>query len=68
MNNAEAERFANLFPGYVSLRWRDYKTSVPRLEVVVDWKKALEDGQRQRLDVTQKQRGPQPKATSLPDC
>jgi hypothetical protein len=48
MNNAEAEKLAKLFPGYVSVVPREYKTSVPRKEVVVQWQKALEDGRRQR--------------------
>ena len=45
-SNAEAKKFAELFPDYVSVVQRHYKASVPRLEVVVKWKKALEDGRR----------------------
>jgi hypothetical protein len=47
MNSAEAEKFARLFPGYVSVVERNYNC-VPRKEVVVRWQKALEDGQRTR--------------------
>ena len=43
MSNAEAEKLAALFPGYVSLR-KNYKASVPRLEVTCHWQKALQDG------------------------
>ena len=42
------EKLAELFPGYVSVVQRDYTASVPRLEVMVRWRKALEDGQRHR--------------------
>jgi hypothetical protein len=48
ISNAEANKLADLFPGYVSVVQRDYKASVPRYEVVVQWKKALEHGQRRR--------------------
>ena len=48
MSDAECEKLRTLFPGYVSIRHRDYTTSVPRKEVEVQWKKALEDGQRNR--------------------
>jgi hypothetical protein len=47
-SNAEARKLAALFPGYVSVVQRDYKASVPRLEVIVQWQKALADGQRHR--------------------
>jgi hypothetical protein len=47
MSNAEAERLAKLFPGYVSVVDRDYETSVPRKEVRCEWKKALDDGLKQ---------------------
>jgi hypothetical protein len=46
ISNNEARRLAELFPGYVSVVPHAYKVSVPRLEVVVQWRKALEDGQR----------------------
>jgi hypothetical protein len=49
ISNAEARRLAELFPGYVSTVERAYKASVPRIEVVVQWQKALEDGQRRRV-------------------
>jgi hypothetical protein len=45
MSNAEAEKLAKLFPDYVSVVQKDYKASVPRLEVIVRWQKALADGQ-----------------------
>jgi hypothetical protein len=48
ISNSEAKKLAGLFPGYVSTVERAYKSSVPRVEVVVQWKKALEDGQRLR--------------------
>ncbi|MGO9062104.1 MAG: hypothetical protein ACLQU2_32785 [Candidatus Binataceae bacterium] len=48
MSNAEARKLAELFPDYVSVVQRDYKASVPRLEVMVRWQRALEDGQRHR--------------------
>jgi hypothetical protein len=48
ISNAEAKKLADLFPNYVSTVERAYKSSVPRVEVVVQWKKALEDGQRLR--------------------
>jgi hypothetical protein len=46
MSAAEAEKFANLFPQYVSVVDRDYKGQ-PRKEVVVQWKKALDYGKSQ---------------------
>ncbi len=48
MSNAEAEKLAALFPGYVSVRRKNYKGSVPRLEVTCQWKKALQDGLSQK--------------------
>jgi hypothetical protein len=54
MNNAEAEKLAAMFPDHVSLVWdhvslvwKDYSTSTPRLEVIVQWQKALQDGRCQ---------------------
>ena len=47
-SNAEATKLAELFPDYVSIVQRDYKASIPRLEVVVQWQKALQDDQRHR--------------------
>jgi len=47
MSDDEAEKFANLFPQYVSVVERDYK-GLPRKEVTVQWQKALRDGQRNR--------------------
>jgi hypothetical protein len=46
ISNAEAKKLEALFPRHVSVVPRAYKASVPRLEVVVQWRKALEDGQR----------------------
>lgn len=52
MNNSEAERLANLFPGYVTVVARKYKDpkkkSNTRLETVVQWNKALQDGHNAR--------------------
>jgi hypothetical protein len=48
MADAEAEKLAKLFPDYVSVRDREYETSVRRKEVVVQWQEALDDGRRQR--------------------
>jgi hypothetical protein len=48
MSDAEAWKLKRRFPGFVSLRKPNYKTSVRRLEVTVQWKKALRDGQRNR--------------------
>jgi hypothetical protein len=47
MLNDEAEKFANLFPQYVSAVERDYK-GLPRKEVVVQWKKAWEAGRKNK--------------------
>jgi hypothetical protein len=44
MLNDEAEKFARLFPNYVSVGKRKYG----RLEVTVQWQNALRDGQRNR--------------------
>ncbi len=46
-SDAEARKLEALFPDYVSVVQRNYK-SIPRLEVMVQWKKALEDGLKQR--------------------
>jgi hypothetical protein len=48
MNNAEAEKLAALYPGYVGVVPKDYKTSIPRLEVTCQWQKALRDGRSQK--------------------
>lgn len=47
-SNAEAIRLMELFPAYVSTTERKYKASLPRVEVIVQWQKALEDGLRAR--------------------
>lgn len=43
-SNADAKRLAELHPGLVRVVEKQYKASVPRLEVVCSWKKALEQG------------------------
>lgn len=47
-SNDDAKRLAELHPGYVSVVSREYKISVPRLEVVCKWKRALGDGKKWR--------------------
>jgi hypothetical protein len=57
MLNVEAEKFVSLFPQYISIAKRTYnektpkskkKASTTRLEVIVQWQKALEEGRRVR--------------------
>jgi hypothetical protein len=43
-SNADAVRLAELHRGYVRVEDRAYRASVPRKEVVCQWKKALNDG------------------------
>lgn len=43
-SNAEAERLAELHPGLVRLTRKEYVSSIPRVEVVVSWRKAMEEG------------------------
>lgn len=45
-SNADADRLAELHPGLVKVVEKPYKTSLPRREVVVQWKKAFEDSKR----------------------
>jgi hypothetical protein len=47
-SNADAYKLARLHPGYVRVVPKAYEVSVPRLEVVCQWRKALQDGLRQR--------------------
>ena len=47
-SNADAKRLADLHPGFVSTVEKKYKASLPRVEVIVQWQKALQDGQRTR--------------------
>jgi hypothetical protein len=47
-SNRDAHRLAELHPGYVRVVERDYKSSVPRAEVVCSWAKALRDGSGSR--------------------
>jgi hypothetical protein len=51
MSDAEGEKLRALFPEYVAITYRDYKTSVPRKEPIVQWQKALEDGLRKRCQL-----------------
>jgi hypothetical protein len=44
LSNADAERLAALHPGLIRIVEKDYKTSVPRKEVVVAWAKAFAQG------------------------
>jgi hypothetical protein len=57
MLNTEAERFADLFPGYITLTEREYnesvkggkkKKSTKRIETIIQWQKALQDGTNAR--------------------
>lgn len=45
-SNADAEKLAELHPGLVKVVEKDYKASLPRKEVVVQWKQALEQGKQ----------------------
>lgn len=47
-SNADAIKLAQHFPGYVSTVEKKYKASVPRIEVICQWAKALEDGKARR--------------------
>jgi hypothetical protein len=47
-SNADAYKLAQLHPGYVTTVEKKYKASVPRVEVICQWQKALEDGLRAR--------------------
>ncbi len=42
-SNADADKLAELHPGYVKVVEKEYLASVPRREVTVQWKKALAD-------------------------
>ncbi len=48
MNNAEALKFQALFPNFISIAKRTYKSEISRLEVTVQWNRALEEGRRLR--------------------
>jgi hypothetical protein len=43
-SNADAHELARLHPGYVTTVQKNYKASVPRVEVICQWQKALRDG------------------------
>jgi hypothetical protein len=43
-SNADAHELARLHPGYVRVVPKAYSTSVPRLEVICQWQRALQDG------------------------
>lgn len=45
-SNAQADLLAELHPGLVKVIEKAYKASVPRKEVIVQWKKAYEEGLR----------------------
>jgi hypothetical protein len=47
-SNKDALELARLHPGYVSTIEKKYTASVPRVEVICQWQKALEDGLRAR--------------------
>lgn len=47
-SNSDARLLAELHPGYVRVVEKQYKSSVPRLEVVCQWARALRDGQQWR--------------------
>ena len=47
-SNADAYKLVDLHPGYVSTTEKKYTASVPRIEVICQWGKAYEDGQRNR--------------------
>jgi hypothetical protein len=47
-SNADADRLAELHPGYVRVVEKAYKASVPRKEVVCQRQKALQDGLRKK--------------------
>jgi TET-associated glycosyltransferase-like protein len=48
-SNADAYKLAKLHPGLVQVKMKDYKQSVPRAEVVVQWAKAAAEGQNDLL-------------------
>ena len=47
MLDAEAERLAKVFPGYVAVVEKRYKGSGPRTEVRCEWQKALDAGRKE---------------------
>ncbi len=47
-SNADALELARLHPGLVRVVEKDYSVSVKRLEVVVQWERALREGQERR--------------------
>lgn len=44
-SDKEADRLARLHPDYVKVKFKDYKTGIPRKEVNVQWKKAYMEAQ-----------------------
>jgi hypothetical protein len=48
MNNEEAKKLAALFPNYVDLAHRKYKTGAERIEVIIKWQQALKEGTNAR--------------------
>lgn len=45
-SNEDADRLAELHPGFVRVVEKEYQRSTPRKEVVVQWLKALQDGKQ----------------------
>lgn len=43
-NNADCLKLTEFFPEYVKAKQKDYAGSTPRIEVVCQWQKALDDG------------------------
>ena len=52
-SNADAIKLSQLHSGYVSTVEKKYKASVPRVEVICQWQKALDDGKRTRASAEQ---------------
>jgi hypothetical protein len=44
-SNLDAKKLAKLHPGYVKTGYRNYKVSIPRIEVTVRWQLAAQHGQ-----------------------
>lgn len=43
-SDMEADKLARLHPGFVRVKFKDYKTGIPRKEVNVQWKRAYWEG------------------------
>lgn len=44
-SNADAYKLAKMFPKFVKTKQKDYKQSVPRVEVIVQWRQAYQSSQ-----------------------